>query len=121
MTPTTAGLAVINPIVSGHMLWSSLRGKLRRVGGILDYAAEADPEAAEGISINQPTRVYPYESEAACDANARTFLSAVRAVHDTTPEGFAAVKVTALGDPALLCRVSSAILSVKRAFMPASF
>ena len=31
-----AGLAVINPIVSGHMLWSSLRGKLRRVGGILD-------------------------------------------------------------------------------------
>ena len=25
----------------------------------------------------------------------------MRAVHDTTPEGFAAVKVTALGDPAL--------------------
>jgi proline dehydrogenase len=89
------------------------------VGGILDYAAEADMDAAESTiadHVNQPSRVYPYEGEDVCEANARTFLSAVRAVHDTTPEGFAAVKVTALGDPALLERVSHAINALKAFF-----
>jgi proline dehydrogenase len=40
----------------------------------------------------------------------------VRAVHDTTPEGFAAIKVTALGEPALLERVSNTLLALNGFF-----
>ena len=46
------------------------------VGGILDYAAEADlteeavqyDEHAAAPGVNQPSRVYPYLSEASCGA-----------------------------------------------------
>ena len=93
------------------------------VGGILDYAAEADidnPASAladiDNPDVNQPSRVYPYEGEAQCDANKNIFLSAVRAVRDTAPDGFAAVKVTALGDPALLERVSLAVVALRNFF-----
>ena len=112
------------------------------VGGILDYAAEADlgkareadlgkagpavpvaavaAEAAAATRVpppdNQPARVFEYQSEAQCDANMRTFLSCVAAVRDAAPEGFAAVKVTALGDPQLLARASSALLELQRFF-----
>jgi len=91
----------------------------RGVGGILDYAAEADLDsgsASVSPGINQPSRVYPYESEAMCEANKAIFLSAVRAVHDTAPTGFAAVKVTALGDPALLERVSTSLTALRAFF-----
>ena len=72
------------------------------VGGILDYAAEADlgkpgvdtagtsPPASASASAsaaaaalmprNQPARVFEYQSEAQCDANLRTFLACVTAV-----------------------------------------
>ena len=97
-----------------------LKGLHRQgVGGILDYAAEADLDAAEmgsSPSVNQPARAYPFVSQEQCDANMHIFLSAVDAVHATTPEGFAAVKVTALGDPALLERVSSAIVQIRSFF-----
>ncbi len=101
------------------------------VGAILDYAAEADVDetgqsaetalslSSEGLSLsseavpNEPARVYEYESEAQCDANLQIFLEGVRAVHNVTPDGFAAIKVTALGDPALLERVASAVLAVR--------
>ncbi len=88
------------------------------VGGILDYAAEADSDAIDSAStdVNQPARVFEYESEAQCDANRDIFLRAVEAVRDTTPEGFAAIKVTALGDPSLLERVSDAIVALKELF-----
>ena len=42
-----------------------------------------------------------------------TFFSCVAAVRDAAPEGFAAVKVTALGDPQLLARASSALLELQ--------
>lgn len=45
-----------------------------------------------------------------------TFFSCVAAVRDAAPEGFAAVKVTALGDPQLLARASSALLELQRFF-----
>lgn len=88
------------------------------VGGILDFAAEADLdlETCKAADVNQPARSYRYISQAVCDANMRTFLSAVEAVHATTPEGFAAVKVTALGDAALLERVSTALVELRAFF-----
>jgi len=84
----------------------------------LDYAAEADLDSDQSApsEVNQPSRVYPFLNEDVCDANKRIFLTAVEAVHATTPEGFAAVKVTALGDPALLERVSTAVLQLRAFF-----
>jgi proline dehydrogenase len=93
------------------------------VGGILDYAAEADMSVSNVSQIseltdnpNQPARVYPYLGEANCDANAAAFHAAVRAVADTTPDGFAAVKVSALGDPKLLERVSDGLVALRNLF-----
>jgi proline dehydrogenase len=93
------------------------------VGGILDYAAEADMSVSNVSQIseltdtpNQPARVYPYLGEANCDANAAAFHAAVRAVADTTPDGFAAVKVSALGDPKLLERVSEGLVAMRDVF-----
>jgi len=108
--------ADIAPVIS--------RLRAHGVGGILDYAAEAELDesgAAEHAvpnlpDVNQPSRTYPYEGEAKCEANKRIFLSAVRAVKATSPDGFAAVKVTALGDPALLERVSTAVLELRAFF-----
>lgn len=45
--------------------------------------------------------------EAACDARLMTFLTCVQAVRDQTPGGFAAVKLTALGDPVLLSQITT--------------
>ncbi len=78
---------------------------LRRagVGGILDYAAEADVAAMASPAQAETTaaytegaiqcRVYDYESERQCDAHVGTFLECIDAVKDVTPEGFAAIKV----------------------------
>lgn len=52
-------------------------------------------------------RTYDYMGEAACDARLMTFLTCVQAVRDQTPGGFAAVKLTALGDPVLLSQITT--------------
>jgi len=61
-------------------------------------------------------REYDYHSEEICDGNRDTFLNAIRTVHRATPQGFAAVKVTALGQPALLERASAALVQVRELF-----
>ena len=92
------------------------------VGAILDYAAEGDiEEDEEGGEAKhragvESARVYDYKTEAGCDANARIFESAIRAVHNVTPEGFAAIKVTALGNPALLERWSTSLVEIRNFF-----
>lgn len=89
---------------------------LRRsgIGGILDYAAESDVPPTTNFS--QPAREYSYESEAACDRHVDIFRSCIRSVANVTPDGFAAIKVTALGNPLLLERVSQAIVETKNLF-----
>jgi proline dehydrogenase len=88
---------------------------LRRngIGGILDYAAESDVPTAK---FNQPAREYSYESEAACDGNVSIFRSCIRSVANVSPNGFAAIKITALGNPLLLERMSQAIVETKNLF-----
>ena len=82
--------------------------RVRGVGGILDYAAEmdiaGDDDAGGAASDYARTdaavaRIYDYESEAACDRNKDIFLQAVQTVRNTSPRGFAAIKITALGNP----------------------
>ena len=91
------------------------------IGGILDYAAENDVEPAPNqpttpAEFNQPVREYTYESEAACDRHVEVFRSCIRSVANVSPEGFAAIKVTALGNPLLLERMSTAIVESKNLF-----
>jgi proline dehydrogenase len=99
------------------------------VGGILDYAAEADLEEdgdkkdGEGemeiVATTPPgiqCRTYDYQGEKACDANRDIFLDCVNAVHKASPEGFAAIKITALGNPLLLERMSTCLVEIKKFF-----
>jgi proline dehydrogenase len=93
------------------------------IGGILDYAAEAkDDEAPKSemadtacdATIGAPlsSRKYDYQGEAQCDKNAAIFLDAVRAVKDATPDGFAAIKLSGLGNPVLLQRMSTLLVEL---------
>ncbi|CAE7509772.1 PRODH [Symbiodinium pilosum] len=105
--------------------------ELRRynVGGILDYAAEAKDgelpeivkpteEVSEEEIVGAPmsSRSYDYKNEAICDANAKIFRTAVRAVKDATPDGFAAIKLSGLGNPHLLERMSSCLGEICRLY-----
>lgn len=67
--------------------------------------------------FNQPARVYDYKSESECDRHVSIFKNCIRSVQDVSPEhGFAALKVTALGNPDLLERMSTMIVEVKNLF-----
>ena len=67
--------------------------------------------------FNQPARVYDYKSEKDCDDHVEIFKSCIRSVRDVSPtRGFAALKVTALGNPELLERMSTMIVEVKNLF-----
>lgn len=68
-------------------------------------------------NLNQPARVYTYQSEQGCDEHRDNFLSCIDAVSDVSPErGFAAIKVSALGNPVLLERMSSAIVEARKLY-----
>mgnify|MGYP005680704701 CR=1 FL=1 len=91
------------------------------VGSILDYAAEndsGDGETTESAEFNITAREYDYESEAKCDKHTSTFIKCIKDVGALNPnhDGYAAVKVTALGNPKLLARLSTAIVEAKRLF-----
>ena len=61
-------------------------------------------------------RVYRYEDEAACDRHVAIFRRAIEAAASLPGPGFAAVKVTALGNPLLLERMSAALAQVRSLF-----
>lgn len=114
------------------------------IGSILDFAAEDDgeqgpvdkklqpkPNTAEAeLSADSGTlphpesearkrvkvRVYDYTSEAQCDQHLEDFKKCIRDVASLGKDGYAAVKVTALGSPDLLKRMSTAIVEAKNLF-----
>jgi proline dehydrogenase len=95
------------------------------VGGILDYAAEAKEDEGDSTEVVEgklplkqlaQARVHSYSDEAKCDENAKIFKHAVSAVHNVSPNGFAAVKLSALGQPALLERMSVALVEIESFF-----
>ena len=83
--------------------------------------------------FNQPARIYDYKSESECDHHVSIFKECIRSVRDVSSSpppgvvgeaggggggggGFAALKVTALGNPKLLERMSNMIIEVKNLF-----
>jgi proline dehydrogenase len=104
------------------------------IGGILDYAAEADVEDPRDLSGVDHSllsaRTYEYEGEATCDANAAiarhaildaaTTAAATAAARGSTnptdEPAFVAIKCTALGKPELLMRMSSIIVQAQLLF-----
>ena len=67
--------------------------------------------------FNQPARIYDYTSEKECDRHVEIFKKCIQSVKDVSPtHGFAALKVTALGNPELLERMSDVIVEVNRLF-----
>jgi len=90
------------------------------VGAILDYAAESDVNQADSKENEEKNlftaRTFEYHGEESCDTNMRIFLNCISSVQAVTPEGFAAIKVTALGLPEILERVSIAIKETKNFF-----
>lgn len=60
---------------------------------------------------------YPHFLEELCDHHVKTFEKCIQAVHDVSPTGFAAVKITALGNPLLLKRISTALVELRRLFL----
>jgi len=112
--------------------------KLKRngIGAILDYAAESDIPQQKPQQAPQPTpqeglkdekffkdrrdgvvsaRVYFYDNETACDNNAKIFYHCIEDAGRRT-EGFAAIKVTALGNPELLMRISQILVESRKLF-----
>ena len=99
--------------------------------GILDYAAEADLDEEEGgvkktdvitkVDVrhgdSMTGRVYEYQTEAACDANTEIFKECIQSVADLEGDTFAAIKITALGNPLLLQRMSTCIVILRELFM----
>jgi proline dehydrogenase len=61
-------------------------------------------------------RTYDYGSEQKCDRHTAVFLKAINTVAQMPGTNFAAIKVTALGNPMLLERMSSALLSIQQLF-----
>ena len=96
------------------------------IGPILDYAAESEGSSEDGAisgggiltqpPFNQPARIYDYKSEKECDRHVDIFKNCIHSVRDVSPHGFAALKVTALGNPELLERMSTMIVEVKNLF-----
>lgn len=100
------------------------------IGSILDYAHEDDGESNESPpplsadavfqEANNQVRVYDYESEHQCDKHVGTFKKCINAVKNLDADGYAAVKVTALGPPKLLEKMSRAVREVKILFSKVS-
>ncbi|PAV89864.1 hypothetical protein WR25_03018 [Diploscapter pachys] len=62
-------------------------------------------------------RTYFYDGEEKCDENRDIFIDSINAVaHATGGEGFAAIKLTALGRPALLLKLSESIAQAQNFF-----
>lgn len=89
------------------------------IGTILDYAAEKDVETPRDLNGVPETmvsaRTFVYFDEGTCDENLQVACQSVDdAAHSVN--GFAAIKCTALGNPALFVRMSDIIVESRRLF-----
>jgi proline dehydrogenase len=89
-------------------------------------SVDAAAAAAAGAGTWEPApnlvavgRQYSYENEATCDKHVEVFLKAIDTVAKLPDQGFAAIKVTALGNPQLLERMSAALVEIRSLFREA--
>ncbi|KAJ9526938.1 hypothetical protein QJQ45_025350, partial [Haematococcus lacustris] len=85
----------------------------RRPQGQQQHAAGREPHQ---MSARVVARQYSYKSEVQCDAHVDIFLKSIHAAAGLSRQGFTAVKLTALGNPLLLQRISLAIREVRGLF-----
>lgn len=102
------------------------------IGSILDYAHEDDGSGSETTDAQKAAapmdvdtvfyesepkiRMYDYESEKNCDRHVDTFKRCINAVQTLDADGYAAVKITALGNPKLLDKMSKALREIKNLY-----
>ncbi|KAJ3604745.1 hypothetical protein NHX12_029484 [Muraenolepis orangiensis] len=95
------------------------------VGSVLDYSVEEDigPEEDQlqektdaAFGEGRGGGSYFYADEAKCDQHLQTFLKCIRASGGGSMEGFSAIKITALGRPKFLLRLSEVLLKWRRFF-----
>lgn len=100
------------------------------IGSILDYAHEDDGESSSNSSkpaapldvddvfqnANPKVRIYDYASELQCDRHVDTFKRCINAVQNLDADGYSAMKITALGNPKLLGKMSQALREVKNLY-----
>jgi len=79
------------------------------IGTILDYAVEADTAPASETVVNS------YEGEEKCDMTLQVCLKCID-VAAQRPNGFAAVKLTGLGNPDLLLRIAEIVTAMRDTF-----
>ncbi|KAL7573366.1 hypothetical protein ACA910_011726 [Epithemia clementina (nom. ined.)] len=125
------GTTVTNTLVKtsffGHFCGGETAQEMQReiqtlhqagIGAILDYAAENDvenPRDLNGIPQHLViARTYDYEGEAECDRNAEVTLRSIEEA--SKRNGFSAIKLTALGKPELLRRMSAILVDAQRLF-----
>jgi proline dehydrogenase len=101
------------------------RLKSAGIGPILDYAAEADIDESTVPPLTTEekqivSRVYDYRDEQLCDKREKVFENCIRSAYELRggegKDAFAAVKITALGNPLLLERVSITITEIRNLF-----
>ena len=86
------------------------------VGAILDYAAEADVGGEHGgTGHGAGKQALEEEQRRVHDANTELFADSIRTAGERE-DGFAAIKLTAMGAPDLLITVTDFVLAVKRLF-----
>eukprot|EP00092_Neocalanus_flemingeri_P061266 GFUD01073621.1.p1 GENE.GFUD01073621.1~~GFUD01073621.1.p1 ORF type:complete len:613 (+),score=181.51 GFUD01073621.1:117-1955(+) len=75
---------------------------------------EENQEVNRKHNLNS-ARVFFYQGEKECDANMQTFLDCIDAVKGSTGgTGFSAIKITALGRPEILIRLSDCLEKTRR-------
>jgi len=75
---------------------------------------EEHKEVDRKANLNQ-ARVWLYTGESECDSNMETFLECIDAVKGSTEgTGFSAIKITALGRPEILIRLSECLEKTRR-------
>lgn len=79
--------------------------------------ADMPPDTPYTSSDETKGRVYHYIDEDVCDKHLSTFEDCIKSVNNVSPTGFAAIKITALGNPKLLKRVSITLNEMRRLFV----
>lgn len=80
-------------------------------------AGAMPPPTAYQSADETKGRVYHYVDEQMCDKHMATFEDCIKSVNSVSPTGFAAIKITALGNPLLLKRVSTTLNEIRQLFV----